>query len=206
MKRIQSIYASVRHVILDFKIKLLIRTRPLRIVVGASGVYQTGWIPTNIEHLDILELDCWRRYFRESSIDAILAEHVFEHLTIEEGFRAASHCYNFLKPNGYLRVAVPDGFHPSEDYINLVKPGGVGVGSEDHKILYNYKTLSSIFEKNNYQVDLLEYFNEEGMFFSKDWDTRMGMITRSKMYDERNRNGNLNYTSIIIDARKQVNI
>lgn len=203
MKRIRPIYSFVRHAIVDFKIKFLVRKRPLRIVVGASGVYQQGWIPTDIEHLNILKLDRWRRYFGESSIDAILAEHVFEHLTIEEGIIAARNCYKFLKPNGYMRVAVPDGFHPSADYINQVRPGGVGVGSGDHKILYNYKTLSGIFENNNYRVDLLEYFNEEGVFCSMEWDPGMGMITRSRIYDERNINGELNYTSIIIDVRKK---
>jgi len=206
MKKIPAICSLVHHVIVDYKIKYLIRRNPVRIVVGASGVFQSGWIPTDIEHLDILKLDSWRRYFSESSIDAILAEHVFEHLTAEEGFMAARYCYHFLKPNGYIRVAVPDGFHPSVDYINQVKPGGVGVGAEDHKILYNYNTLSNLFEKNNYQINLLEYFNEKSVFISKDWDPGMGMITRSSKYDERNRNGKLDYTSIIIDARKQVNI
>jgi predicted SAM-dependent methyltransferase len=203
MKKILAIYSLVRHVIVDYKLKILIRGSPIRIIVGASGVYQSQWIPTDIEHLDILKFESWRRYFSESSIDAILAEHVFEHLTIEQGFTAARYCHKFLKPNGYMRVAVPDGFHPSVDYINQVKPGGVGAGAEDHKILYNYKTLSNVFEKNDYQVNFLEYFNEEGVFFSKDWDPHMGMITRSKMYDERNRNGKLNYTSIIIDAIKR---
>jgi hypothetical protein len=49
---------------------------PLRIVVGAGGLFDPGWIPTDVDVLDILDERHWRRLFRENSIDAILAEHV----------------------------------------------------------------------------------------------------------------------------------
>ena len=55
-------------------------------------------------------------YFNEGSIDAILAEHVWEHLAEEEGLAAAKCCYRYLRPGGYLRVAVPDGFHPDANF------------------------------------------------------------------------------------------
>lgn len=38
----------------------------------------------------------------------MLAEHVWEHMTKEEGIMAAKHCYEFLQDGGYIRVAVPD--------------------------------------------------------------------------------------------------
>lgn len=34
-----------------------------------------------------------------------------------------------LKPGGYVRVAVPDGFHPDPAYIEMGRPGGYGTGS-----------------------------------------------------------------------------
>lgn len=40
--------------------------------------------------------------------DAFLAEHVWEHLSLEDAHRATRNCYRFLRPGGRLRLAVPD--------------------------------------------------------------------------------------------------
>ena len=71
-------------------------------------------------------------------MDAILAEHVWEHLDCFAAIVAAQNCFKYLKPGGYIRVAVPDGWHPDKDYIDYVKPGGWGAGSDDHHVLYTY--------------------------------------------------------------------
>src|SRR5579859_4940385 len=72
--------------------RMVRHSSPLRIVVGAGGLFDPGWIPTDVDVLDILNKRHWERLFRESSIDAILAEHVWEHLTAEQGLRAAWNC------------------------------------------------------------------------------------------------------------------
>lgn len=41
-------------------------------------------------------------------VDAFLAEHVWEHLSLEDAHRAARNCHEFLRPGGRLRLAVPD--------------------------------------------------------------------------------------------------
>ena len=112
-------------------------------------------------------------------------------------------CYNYLKLGGYLRLAVPDGFHNKHEYIDYVKPGGHGAGADDHKVLlYNYKSFNSTFKEAGFKVKLLEYFNEERNFQFSAWNTNKGKINRSIRYDKRNNDGNPNYTSIIIDAIK----
>jgi predicted SAM-dependent methyltransferase len=179
------------------------RTRPLRIVLGASGIFDAGWIPTDIGVLDILDERHWRRLFGENPLDAILAEHVWEHLTPEQGLRAARHCFDFLNPGGYLRVAVPDGYHPDPAYIEWVRVGGNGPGADDHKVLYNCDSFRKLFESAGFDVEMLEYFDAAGSFHGVDWDPATGTIHRSRRFDERNRDGRLNYTSIILDARKQ---
>jgi predicted SAM-dependent methyltransferase len=171
-------------------------------VVGASGVYEEGWIPTDVHTLNLLKPGRWLLFFKPGTIHAILAEHVWEHLSPEEGQTGAATCYMFLRSNGYLRIAVPDGFHPSKDYIDYVKPGGSGAGADDHKVLYNYRNLSTMLERCGFSVRLLEYFDETGKFHFNEWDRKDGMIHRSSRYDERNSNGELNYTSLIIDAVK----
>jgi len=182
--------------------KNLKKSREIKIVVGSAGIYESGWIPTYMDMLNVLKRSDWNNYFRPGSIDAILAEYVWEHLSMEEGIIAAKNCYHFLKKDGYLRVTVPYGFHPDPSYVDYVKINGTGPGSEDHKVLYTYKTFSKIFTQAGFKLELLEYFDENGQFRFINWDPDNGLIHRSKRFDTRNKNGNLNYTSIILDAIK----
>jgi predicted SAM-dependent methyltransferase len=175
----------------------------VKIVLGSGGPREAGWIATDIDILNVLHLDDWQYYFRPGLIDALLAEHVWEHLMPEDGLIAARNCYRYLKPGGYFRVAVPDGFHPSEEYIEYVKPAGTGSGAEDHKILYNFRLLGEMFNQAGFKIDLLEYFDEKREFHYKEWSPQEGMIYRSKRFDERNQNSLLNYTSLILDAKKE---
>jgi predicted SAM-dependent methyltransferase len=183
-----------------FPLRLAIHFTPLRIVVGSGGVVQDGWTGTDKACLDLLDPDAWENFFGKQRIDAILAEHVWEHLTLDEAVVAAKTCLRFLKPGGYLRIAVPDGNHPDRDYIRHVRPGGSGPGADDHKVLYNYELLSRTLSEAGFAIKLLEYFDEEGRFVFNEWDASDGMINRSSRYDERNRDGKLNYTSLIVDA------
>jgi hypothetical protein len=70
-----------------------LKVSPLKLVIGASGIYQPGWVPSDIRYLNLLNNDHWTAYFDEGSIDAMLAEHVWEHLTIGEGLVAAGRCF-----------------------------------------------------------------------------------------------------------------
>ena len=186
------------------RFRLRTRARPLRLVIGASGVYDAGWVPSDVPYLDLLNPGHWAAYFSEGSIDAILAEHVWEHLTFEEGLVAAQRCYKYLRPGGYLRVAVPDGYHPDAAYIAHVRPAGCGPGADDHKILYNHVTFGRLFEEAGFRITLLEYFDAQGSFRREEWRHEEGKIIRSSKFDPRNRDGALNYTSIVLDAHKDV--
>lgn len=177
---------------------------PVRIVIGAGGVRPDGdWIPTNMQFLDLLKAEHWERGFGEHRIDAIFAEHVWEHLTESDGKRGAEQCYNYLKPGGCLRIALPDKNHPDPNYHEFVRPGGPGPGAFDHKILYTYTTLRNMLESVGFKVDLLEYYDEEGTFHKNAWDAAKGRVQRCQGKRERNPDGSiLHYTSLIVDARK----
>ena len=177
-------------------------SKNLKIVIGASGHYQENWIPTDIEYLNLLDYKTWDNFFNPNSLDAILAEHVWEHLTLDEGIVAANNCFKFLKKGGYLRIAVPDGYHPDKTYIDCVKPGGHGDGADDHKLLYNVDIMCTYLEEIGFQVKPLEYFDQSGNFIYNEWNPNSGMIMRSKRFDHRNKEGKLKYTSLIIDAIK----
>jgi predicted SAM-dependent methyltransferase len=184
--------------------KKIANTHTLKLVIGAAGVFDTGWIDTDIEFLNLLDPKHWEAYFQKDSIDALLAEHVWEHLTTDDGLAAAKRCFEYLKPGGYLRVAVPDGFCPDEKYINDVKPGGDGIYAYDHKVLYNHLTFADIFERSGFRVVLLEYYDSKGKFHFTDWNPEDGQIRRSMRFDERNKDGRLRYTSLILDAHKNI--
>jgi predicted SAM-dependent methyltransferase len=185
-----------------FKKALKNNTGELKVVVGSSKIFEEGWIPSEWHFLNLLHEQEWLTYFKADSISNILAEHVWEHLTPEDGKIAIRTCYRFLKKGGRLRIAVPDGFHPDASYIDYVKPGGTGAGANDHKILYTYKIMTDILEQAGYKVQLLEYFDESGAFHQNTWDAKEGYIHRSLKNDKRNADGQPNYTSLIVDAVK----
>ncbi len=177
------------------------RTDNPRIVLGAGPTHYPGWSSTDRDFLNLLEPSDWQRHFQPNSIAAFLAEHVWEHLTPEQGREAAARCFTYLRPGGYLRLAVPDGLHPSPGYQEAVQ-----IGRGGHKSLYTYATLSAMLREIGFTVVLYEYFNEQGDFLAEPWDVQHGMIRRSKQYDRRNRDGRPVYTSIILDAVKPPSI
>lgn len=173
------------------------RQGPIRIVVGAGETQYRGWISTGIEVLDLLKESSWARILAPGSVYVILAEHVWEHLSMEEGLVAAKTCFRFLKPGGHLRVAVPDGLQPDPAYLRLVEPPADG-----HKILYTYRTLEEIFIKAGFTVRRYEYFDEQGVLHSSEWDPQDGMIARSMRFGSPYSSSDDPYTSIILDAIK----
>ena len=202
LKRVlRNVAIRLRTLLRTVSVKRRSYTSPIHLIVGAGSDYRPGWINTNIDTLNILKDGDWRFYFSPNGVDVILAEHVWEHLSLTDGKKAAELCFKYLKPGGYLRLAVPDGYHPSPAYIEYVRPGGIGLGADDHKELYTYKTLSSVLSSIGYQIRLLEYFDENGQFHEQPWQQEDGKIDRCKT-DERNKDGKLNYTSLILDAVK----
>jgi predicted SAM-dependent methyltransferase len=185
------------------RLKWAVRKGNCKIVIGASHIYENGWTPTEMNFLNLLHSEDWDRFFKTDSISAILSEHVWEHLNPEDAIIAARNCYKYLKPGGYLRLAVPDGNHFTQEYIEMVRPGGSGSGSDDHKVLYTIGSVKELFTSVGFRVEGLEYFDEQNVFQFSDWDIAQGKINRSKRFDSRNSQGELKYTSLIIDAIKE---
>lgn len=177
--------------------------KKIKINIGSAGINSdVSWIATDIQTLNIKNEDDWKRLLINLRVDNLMAEHVWEHLTVADTFLANKNCFKFLKKKGALRLAVPDGLHPDKEYINYVKPGGHGLGADDHKILYDYVTLTKKLEEVGFKVQLLEYWDEHGNFHFTDWSDDGGHIRRSRRYDSRNEGGKLVYTSLIVDAIK----
>src|SRR4051812_6085885 len=62
--------------------------QPLRIIIGAGQQSYPGWLATQKEQLDLLRREDWDASFGARPIDALLCEHVWEHLTEQQGREA----------------------------------------------------------------------------------------------------------------------
>ena len=56
--------------------------------------------------------------FEENSFDLVYHSHVLEHFSEEDGNLFLSECYRVLKPNGLIRIAVPDLEQIAREYLN----------------------------------------------------------------------------------------
>jgi len=171
--------------------------------VGAGTAKFKKWFATDIDTLDITKESDFKKYFKRKKINKILAEHVLEHLTNDNLKKMAQNFFTFSSDNVNIRIAVPDGFHTDKEYIERVKPGGTDVGANEHKNLFNYKSLTALFEKFGFKPKLMEYWDEDGIFHSFYTNDDNGFIERSFLNDDRNKDRKPNYTSLIIDFSKK---
>jgi predicted SAM-dependent methyltransferase len=177
----------------------------MKIIIGAGKTSYTDWVSTQESELNVLNKSDFEKQFKKESIDAMLAEHVWEHMTKQEGMQAAKNCYAFLKRGGYIRCAVPDKNFRNKWYQNMIQVGGPGSTDHPaytHTIVYDYQTLKTVFESAGFEVELLEYCDEQGLFHYKYWNESDGKIGRSFRFDTRNSIEKLSMISLIIDAKK----
>lgn len=178
----------------------------MRVIIGAGEQRWDGWIPTQQAELDMLNPASFAAYFGTARADAFLCEHVWEHLTLDEGQRAARLVFDYLKPGGVLRVAVPDGHHPDPAYSALVAVHGPGP-AHDHHVLYTVETFMPVFTQAGFDVQPLEWWDAAGKFHHLPWRVEDGPIYRSRQLDRRNADwregrGEPGFTSVILDCRR----
>lgn len=186
---------------IKFKFYILTHSN-IKVIVGAGKTKIKGWFSTEEYFFNIVNPLDYEKFFKKKKIDFLLAEHVLEHIDQELLNITISNFFKYSNQNCNIRIAVPDGFHPDINYINYVKPGGGGAGAKEHKSLFNYKTLMSLFSEKGFVPDLIEYWDDKAKFHSKYKNDEKGIVYRSFINDERNIDNKLSYTSLIIDFRK----
>ncbi len=178
---------------------------PTRVIVGASSQDYPGWVQTQEDELDITRREDWTTKYHPGSLTHILAEHVWEHLTLIEAELAARNCFAMLAPGGRVRCAVPDGNFPDPDYQRTVQIGGPGPADHpaaSHKVVYTLDTVSEVFAAAGFTITPLEWCDDNGVFHATEWDELDGFIYRSARFDHRNNDGVIRFASLIIDAVK----
>lgn len=74
----------------------------MKINLGCGGNILDGFLNYD-DDVDISKPLPWK----DNSIEFILAEHVFEHISPQDGLRFLDECRRILKPGGTLRLCVP---------------------------------------------------------------------------------------------------
>jgi len=155
--------------------------RPIRIVVGASGDSYTGWITTEKYFFDITDGRSTSALIGGAKVRSFLLEHVLEHLSYEDATEAIKNLLQCVTVGGTIRIAVPDGNHPDENYRRLV---GVD-GPDDHLHLWTLADAIDLARQSKCAIEMVEYFTERGQFVStrlSDSETiarERGVVSRS---------------------------
>ena len=91
-------------------------------------MYYGGW--QNLDALDLSQFAqnfgyTFKQYdarvrlpYEDATVDIILASHFIEHLTREEGKRFLRECERVLKPDGILRLVIPDAIKICSEYVH----------------------------------------------------------------------------------------
>lgn len=180
----------------------LLRRQKIKLVIGSGNTLYDGWVSTDRGEIDLLDEDSFQRFLKEKTLTNVLSEHVFEHFSELDTLHVVRNIFSHLEPGGRLRVAVPDGYHCDPCYLDMVRPGGSGNGSDDHKVLYNMDTLGDLMRSAGFDVSVLEGFTRQGVFTAKPWSPEEGYVKRSVCFDKRNLLAPFTYSSLILDGIK----
>lgn len=88
--------------------------------LGCGNTYHKDWI-----NIDFVSNNLWVKAhnllsgipLESDSVDVVYHSHVLEHFTKEDGKAFIGECYRVLKPNGIIRIAVPDLETIAREYI-----------------------------------------------------------------------------------------
>ena len=167
---------------IKLKIYLKISKENVNLILGAALTKQKGWFSTNEEWFNIVRESHWQRLFnsRKKRVERVLAEHVFEHLTLDEMRKALNLIYKNMVYGGSLRIAVPDGNNPKEEYRKHCGIKGIGADASDHKQFITFELLSNEAEKIGFKCQLIEGYLENRRLISTPLNRNLGDVIRSR--------------------------
>jgi len=92
----------------------------LLVNLGCGNTYHKNWLNIDfISNSKFLKSHDLRRGIplEDNTVDVVYHSHVLEHFTKEDGKAFIGECYRVLKPNGIIRIAVPDLETIAREYI-----------------------------------------------------------------------------------------
>ncbi len=190
------------------KTYLFFTSNSVDLILGAALTNQKGWFSTNEDWLDICKEDHWNRLFNsQKRVKRVLAEHVFEHLTVVEMRNSLKLIFENMVEGGSLRIAVPDGNNPNQEYRKNCGINGIGADASDHKQFLTYEFLSREVEKIGFQNILVEGYLKNKELVSKHVNDTLGRVIRSRSNEVNLSKKGWDFhdsnTSLIIDCFKK---
>ena len=193
------------------KIFLNLTNRHVNLILGAALTKQNSWFSTNQEWFDIVQKSHWDRLFKSNKspsrnrVKRVLAEHVFEHLTLDEMRNAINLIYKNMVFGGSLRIAVPDGNNPNQEYRNHCGINGIGADASDHKQFITFESIEEELKKIGFKCKLIQGYTKEGNLINNHLSIINGYIMRSRNESAKKINKSGwefpdSNTSLIVDA------
>jgi predicted SAM-dependent methyltransferase len=164
------------------------RQPSLRLHLGCGWVYKDGWINIDLfmTRADIAWDLAAGLPLHDASVDTIFHEHLMEHLTLQQGDALTKECLRVLKPDGILRIGVPDAGACVASYAGLVDPGWARSQptgllavqalfyEHGHKAMYDAETLSLMCRASGFQVVQARDWGDSGIEPVPDTESRKG--------------------------------
>jgi predicted SAM-dependent methyltransferase len=150
--------------------------------------------------------------FPDGAFSFVFSEHFFEHIWPDEAYALFQECFRILRPNGVLRISVPDAdlrvYEPPEpfafDTATLAQSTRGWLHPEVHKIRWNIYLLTLVLSLAGFRVRPIVYCDKQSRYVQEwpqkgdcdypgnvDWD-----VVSSSTYLNRRNN------SLIVDAIK----
>ncbi|GMH51188.1 hypothetical protein TL16_g00956 [Triparma laevis f. inornata] len=152
----------------------LISSSPLNVAIGVAPhemvvppPYSHLFIPTDLNTLDVTDSDDFEYYFPPNSVSAFIAEHVWEHLALQEAIDALINVRLALKVGGVVRIAVPDRFSYCSNQDNNEAEMHRTDVRDEHLVQYDFGLLSEVFKSAGFastEITLIEHHTAQGDF------------------------------------------
>ena len=159
-----------------------------------SDIIKSRTVCTDKNGLDVVDTGDWWSLYGVLKVAPknIFAEHVLEHLSPPQAQALIANAFLFLQPGGVFRVAVPDGYKPSNLYQQYVRPGSTPSGQgQNHMVSWTKDSLVPIFETVGFEIYHREHFEANGTFYTSAdayaLDSQLGIVRRSFHHDSRNK-------------------
>jgi hypothetical protein len=110
--------------------------------LGCGSVFHPTWENVDIasSYPQVREYDISQNLpYADAEFDACYSSHVLEHLAPQEAEKFIAECYRILKPNGIIRVVVPDLESIAVNYLNFLEK--VDSGRQEVESNYDWMML-----------------------------------------------------------------
>lgn len=161
--------------------------RPLQIYIGSGGCQENpGFISLLQSEFDVTKSASFENTLCKASVDTFLTEHTFEHIPYEDAANAFRLIFEYLKPGGLFRIAVPNDGRAGKTFVPSKLDEMIG-----HVSAYNFGHLQQMLKNAGFRnirlVEEQEKFNETTIRIqATEWDFCEGKVHRTLKHDWRN--------------------